>query len=183
MQQGDRNALEELFRRHLPGLRAYVRLRGDGGLRALEESSDIVQSVCREVLAKLDQFQYPNEDGFRRWLFVTAARKIENRYGYYLAEKRDVAREVAVLPADDLVGSYASFCTPSREAVAREELVRIERAFDHLSPSQREVILLSRVIGLEHADVAAAMNRSAGATRALLFRALSRLTELLVEAG
>lgn len=181
MQAGDRDALEELFRRHLPGLRAYVRLRGDRGLRALEESSDIVQSTCRELLAKLERFQYPDEDGFRRWLFVTAARKIKNRYGYYLAERRDVGREVAAASDEALFGSYSSFCTPSRELIARDELERIERGFDRLSSSQREVILLARVIGMPHADVAVAMNRSVGATRALLFRALARLTELMGE--
>jgi RNA polymerase sigma-70 factor (ECF subfamily) len=183
MQGGDREALEELFRRHLPGLRAYVRLHGDGGLRALEESSDLVQSVCREVLGRLDQFRHPGEDGFRRWLFVTAARKIKNRYGYHLAEKRDVGRELPARSAEELFGCYASFCSPSGEAVAREELERIERAFDQLSPRQREVILLSRVMGLAHAEVARAMDRSEGATRALLFRALSRLTELMGQAG
>ena len=40
-------------------------------LRAMESTSDIVQSVCREILQHKDRFQYPGEDGFRRWLYTT----------------------------------------------------------------------------------------------------------------
>ncbi|MCA8975247.1 MAG: hypothetical protein KDC98_11025, partial [Planctomycetes bacterium] len=50
---GDPQAVEELLVRHLPRLRAFVRLRSPFALRARESCSDLVQSVCREVIAKI----------------------------------------------------------------------------------------------------------------------------------
>ena len=76
---GDDAALGELLARHLPGLRAYVRQRTGQAIRARESVSDLVQSVCREVIQHADRFQYGGEVGFKPWLYKTALRKIANR--------------------------------------------------------------------------------------------------------
>ena len=47
-------------------------------LRAKESASDLVQSVCREVLGRLDRFQHGGEAGFRHWLYATALRKVRD---------------------------------------------------------------------------------------------------------
>ena len=86
---GDRRAFNELLALHLPGLRAWIRLRAGPVVRARESASDLAQSVCREVLDHLDRFAYGDEPGFRAWLYTTALRKIMNRHEYYAAEKRD----------------------------------------------------------------------------------------------
>ena len=90
--EGDRDALDALLQHHLPRLRAFVRMRCNGAVRRQESSSDLVQSVCREVLAHADRFRHPDEEGFRRWLFTTALRKIRDRSDYYKAARRDVRR-------------------------------------------------------------------------------------------
>lgn len=184
---GDREAFATLLERHLPALRGYVRLNGGKLLRTRESSTDLVQSVCREVLQHMDRFQHPSEEGFRQWLYVTALRKIRHRYHYYRAEKRDVAREVRLeqqgsTPSDGrLLDCYASFCTPSAEAMAQEQIERIEKAFDALPAADREVILLARVVRLSRTAIGERMGLSEGAVRTRLSRALARLTELLDE--
>ena len=55
---GDGAAMEQLIAQHLPRLRAFVRLRLGPQLAAKESASDIVQSACRDVLARADQFQH-----------------------------------------------------------------------------------------------------------------------------
>ena len=183
LRAGDHEAIEALMGRHLPGLRAYVRVQGGPLLRAKEESTDIVQSVCREVLEKLDRFRYPSEAGFRHWLYTTALRKIRDRYDYYLAAKRDVRRELA--PSDrsqasrELVGVYGTICTPSREAAAREEVARIEEAFDRLPDHYREVLVQSRLLGLSSGEIGQRIGMTANAVRQLLYRATARLASLL----
>ena len=180
LQEGDSDALELLLEQHLPRLRGFVRLHSGGLLRAREESSDIVQSVCREILTHMDRFQYPSEAGFRQWLYLTAVRKIRHRYRYWLTEKRDTDRDVApTVSAVDLVACYGSFCTPSREVAAREEISRIEAAFDRLKEEQREVILLAKVVGLSRAEIGERLGKSEAAVRTMLTRALTRLAELL----
>ena len=62
---------------------------------------------------------------------------------------------------------------------AREEVLRIEQAFEELPENFREVITLSRILGLSHREIAEQTGSTEGATRALLFRALARLSRLL----
>ncbi|HVS19206.1 MAG TPA: sigma-70 family RNA polymerase sigma factor [Planctomycetota bacterium] len=171
--------LEALIERHLPGLRAYVRLRMGPELRARESASDLVQSTCREVLQHAGRFRHGGETGFRHWLYTTAQRKVANRVEYYRAGKRDAAMEVAPGGEESLAALYQTISTPSRGLMTRERIQEIEQAFDGLSEPHREVILLARIVGLGHAQVARTMGRSEQATRSLLHRALAELADRL----
>jgi len=186
--QGDRPAVELLLQRHLPGLRAFIRLRAGPMIRKRESESDLAQSVCREVLEHLDKFQYGDETGFKRWLYTTALRKILHRYEYYAADKRNVMREAqgpaqgATTHGDaSLMDAYRTFSTPSQHAMKREEVERVEKAFDGLRDEQREVISLAHVVGMSRAEIAAQLGKSEGAVRTMLSRALAELAEKLEE--
>lgn len=187
--QGDQPAVDELLNRHLPGLRAFIRLRAGPVIRRRESASDLTQSVCREVLEHLDRFQYGDEAGFKRWLYTTALRKILNRYEYYGAEKRNFMREEAAPEASSHASSanssrplsdyYRTFSTPSQHAMKQEEIERVEKAFDELSDEQREVVTLAHVVGLSRAEIAQQIGKSEGAVRTMLSRALAHLAEIL----
>lgn len=184
--QGDRAAVDVLIQRYLPELRAFVRLRAGPVVRARESSDDIVQSTCREVIEHIDRFQFPSEPAFKQWLYTTALRKILNRNDYYLAQKRDAQREVPLQggsgsSADQqrLFDCYRSFSSPSRHAVLKEELERIERAFEQLPEEYREVITLAHVVGLSRVEIAEQMGKSEGNVRVLLHRALAKMSAIL----
>jgi RNA polymerase sigma-70 factor (ECF subfamily) len=182
---GDRAAIDALIERYLPELHAFVRLRAGAIVRGRESSSDIVQSVCREVIQHMDRFQFPSEPAFKQWLYTTALRKIVNRKDYYLAQKRDVLRDVPMASssgsADDLrlMKCYSNFSSPSRQMMVREEIERIEKAFESLPEEYREVITLAHVVGLSRAEIAAQMGKSEGAVRVLLHRALAKVAARL----
>ncbi|MFT7676274.1 MAG: RNA polymerase sigma-70 factor (subfamily 1) [Planctomycetota bacterium] len=179
---GDRRALEGLLEHHLPALRAYVRLRAGALVRNREASSDLVQSVCREVLERADNFRYPSDAAFRRWLFTTALRKIMDRRKFHLAEKRDVGRDLPIASEGAelaVLQAYGKLTTPSQNAVVKEELERIEAAMDQLSEEQREVVSLSHVVGLSRAQIAEQVGKSEGSVRMLLHRSMARLAVLL----
>lgn len=179
-QAGDVAAQEELLRRNLPRLRAFVRLRADRFLRARESHSDLVQSACREVLGSLDKIKYENEDLFRGWLYTIVVNKLREKARFHRAARRDPAREAPeITDVDGLVGAYSTFVTPSQHAVGAELATRIEAAFEQLDPDHREVITLSRLAGLSTASIAQRMQRSEQAVRSLLSRALVRLSALL----
>jgi RNA polymerase sigma-70 factor (ECF subfamily) len=171
--RGDSAAVDVLLERYLPGLRAFVRLRAGPLLRARESASDLVQSVCREVLEHVDRFQYRSEGLFKQWLFTTAARKLADRCDFVQAQRRDVRRDA---PLDD-AGAEAcrSLLTPSRELIAREEIEATERALLALDDDHREVIVLARVVGLSAKEIGEQMERSETAVRSLLHRALAEL--------
>lgn len=175
---GDERACEALLVRYLPELHAFIRLRMGSRLLARESSEDLVQSVCREVLDDLGEFHYEHERGFKSWLFIQALRKVQDRAKYHTRQKRDVGREVAIDDAQ-LLSGYASFLTPSRVVSQREDVARLEEAFDKLPQDYRDVITWSKLLGMSHAEIGERMNRSETAVRALLYRALVRLGFLL----
>lgn len=189
--KGDVDAVALLLERYLPGLRAWLRLRAGRLLLGKESSSDLAQSVCREILEHVDRYQYRGEAQFKQWLYTTALRKIANRYEHYGADKRDARREVPLAGAGEpegavdpeLLAACRSLVTPSRQATAREELELIERAFELLTEERREVILLSRFVGMTAREIGEQMGRSEEAVRQLLHRALAELAELVARPG
>jgi RNA polymerase sigma-70 factor, ECF subfamily len=175
--RGDATAVDSLLHQHLPGLRAYIRMKAGPRLLALESSSDLAQSVCRDVLQDIGRFQYPGESGFRKWLFTTALRKIADRYEYYTAAKRDVRKDASTAGDDAVLDACRGFYTPSGQAAAREELERLQTALQSLDEEKREVIVLSRLVGSSHAEIAADLGKSEVAVRKLLSRALAELAD------
>lgn len=159
--------------RHLPRLRAFIRLRCGPAIRARESASDLAQSVCREVIEDLDRFDYQGEPAFLGWLFAKALSKVRDRNRYHRAQKRDHGREVSI--ADQ----YATIVTPSRVAGGHEEVQRMEGAFDELPEEYREVIVLRKLADLSYEEVGARLGKSAAAARALCDRAMKRLTWIL----
>lgn len=175
---GDMDALNTLVERHLPALRAFCRLKSDPKLRAREASSDLVQTACRQALQNLDSYEWQGAGSFRNWLFSFAMQKIRNKRQFHDADKRSASHEVHG-GFDALRDSYGTLRTPSRVAIAREEIEALERVMDQLPEDYRDVIVLARIVGLGHSEIAARLGRSEGATRVLLSRALARLATLV----
>lgn len=175
----DDGEIAALLDAHRPALHAFVRLRMGPALAAREHCSDVIQSVCRELLQGRERFEYRGEEAFRAWLFTAATHKILQKARYHKAPPRDVAREVPISVHRELARAYSSCITPSREVSAREQVVAFEAAFDRLSEQDREIIALVRIAGLPHAEVARRLGRTVEGSRTLLRRALVRLSGLL----
>ena len=171
--RGDAIAVDDLLEQFLPGLRTFVRLRAGRLVLDRESAADVVQSACREVLEHLDRFEHGGEEGFRRWLYRAALRKIADRYEYHRAAKRDIGR-AADPPTTSSRGPASLLPSPSEHAMAGEQAERIEAALERLSEDQREIICLSRYAGFSNAEIAAEMGRSDVArTFAVVARAVS----------
>ena len=180
---GDDRAVDKLMAEHLPGLRRFVSRRMGQLAKARETPSDVVQSACREALTHLDRFKYDGDDGFRRWLYTTALRKIQDHHRYWTAQKRDAARDVALegeRASDPRVREFLkTMNTPSRHVSLQEELARLEAVFDELPPRYRDVILFAHVEGLPHAEIAERLGTTESHSRVILSRALARLARLV----
>jgi RNA polymerase sigma factor (sigma-70 family) len=176
---------EGLLERHLPLLKAFLRLHAGSSLLGKESPSDLMQSVCREAVEAAPRFEVRGEAAFRKWLLQRALHKIIDRKRFYGRDKRDTAREVQLresVSQDDAQGLlelYGTFCTPSRDAIANEEVARIERAFGQLDEPQREAVMLCRVAGLSFAEAGEQTGRSPDSVRGLMNRGLARLARLL----
>jgi len=178
---GDRAAREALLRYGMPTLHSYLTRRMGPFLRSLETSADLAQSVAGEVLAELGEFEDRGVAGFRKWLLVRAEHKILKRFRFHRQEKRDATR---TNPLSESVAEHvddADAVSPSARAIGHEEWERMQRLLEKLPDDYREVIVLSRLVGLTPEQVAAKMGRSREAIWSLLSRALARLA-LLAEA-
>jgi RNA polymerase sigma factor (sigma-70 family) len=175
--RGDASAALALLQLYLPRLRAFVRSRLGPELRARESHSDVVQSVCRELIEAKEAFRYEGETAFRGWLFTAALNKVREKVRHHRQERRDVGREepasgAPAVPAD-------SAASPTYAALASERVAVLEAALDMLSDSDREVIGLARLAGLPIADVAVRLGKNVEAARKQLGRALLRLGDEL----
>ena len=184
--QGDVEAVDTLLTRHIPRLEAFVRFRAGHVIRAKESVSDVVQSVCREVLEHVDRYRHGGEVGFRQWLYETALRKINNRYRYWSADKRDAGREASParqLTAADLtlaIENRSPHDSPSEHAIAHEQVERLRDAMLRLTDDEQEIITLSRIVGYSHAQIARELECSEEVARARLCRGLARLADMMV---
>jgi RNA polymerase sigma-70 factor (ECF subfamily) len=179
---GDQKALDTLLEQSLPTVRAFVRAHMGAKLRARESASDVVQSVCRELLTRKDRFQHPSEQAFQAWLLTTARRKVNNRARDLEREKRSPGREAGTLDEDalgELGAAYARVTSPGDRVLRAEEVARLEAAIDQLPEEQREVITLAHLAGLSRGEIAQQMGKTEEAVRAMLHRAKARLALLL----
>jgi len=176
---GSDEAKRELLVRYLPEVYAFVRLRLGPRVLQRESGADVVQSVCREVLQELDEFEYRGERQFRSWLMLMAQRKLADKGRYYARQRRGGGRPEQSLSQAELVAGYRGLLSPSDAAIREEEVERLERAFDRLPPDYREALMLSRFLHLETAEIAQRMGRTEGATRNLVSRAIARLALLM----
>jgi RNA polymerase sigma-70 factor (ECF subfamily) len=179
---GDVASLDALLTRYLPQLHAYVHVRLSAEVRARESSADVVQSVCRDLLAERGRFDFRGEERFRAWLFTTALNKIRDKHRFHRGALRDVRREDEAVSDPDVLLAR-NLLTPSQDAVAAETARGLSEALASLSEDHREVITLARVVGLPHRVIAEVMERSEEAVRQLLGRALFQLTQELHRRG
>ncbi len=159
-------------------LTAFVRVRAGNLVLERESAHDIVQSVCREVVEDLGEFEYRGETAMRNWLFVLATRKLLDRKKFYRRGKRDIGREVG---AEELLRCYGTLATPSQVASAREQLECVETALGRLPATQRDAIAYSRLLGLGYPEIAERMATTEAAVRSLVSRGLARLADELEE--
>ena len=179
-----RVALVERILANLPGLTRFVRRRMGPELSARESASDIVQSTCRELLRSASSFEERGEASFQRWLQSAAEHKLQNRARHWRAQRRageDPPPGAAETDSAVPEARSPSGAGPSEEAVLREEVERLERAFRALEPEYRTVLRRSQIDGASHAELALELGRSSEAVRKLVARALARLATHLTD--
>jgi len=181
--EGDEPALNQLCSVYGERVRRMIRFRLDPKLRSKLDSVDIVQDALILALDGLKGFTYRNEGDFLRWLSRIAENKLRDISDKFHADKRDVHKEIPF--QEEGGGAKGGFVgaagpigntTPSVIVGRKEALDRLERALDELKPEYKEIIVLKKIEGLSHAEIAERLGKNAGAVRMLLARAMAALT-------
>lgn len=180
--QGDEAAMNQLCSVYGERVRRLIRLRLDQKLRPKLDSIDVVQDALILALEGLQDFTYRNEGDFLRWLAKIAENKLRDIWDKFHADKRDVYKEIPFKETDSTESGFVGAAgpigntTPSLIMRKAESLDRLEKALDKLKPEYKEVIVLKRIEGLSHAEIADRLGKNKGAVRMLLARAMAALT-------
>ena len=152
----------------------------DRELRGKVGPSDLVQETLLEAKRDFRQFQGHSERELLAWLHRLLLNNLSDTVrSYRCTAKRNIAREVPLegngsvaLVADALVDPDRS---PSSQAAALEEIVRVREVVAGLPEDYRTVITLRHAESCTFAEIAQRMNRSVQAVHALWSRAIVRL--------
>ena len=181
--EGDQPAIDQLCRVYGERVRRIIRLRLDQKLRPKLDSVDVVQDALILALGGLKGFTYRNEGDFLRWLSRIAENKLHDILKKFHADKRDIRKEISFKQEGRSTDSRfygavepISTTTPSVIMRKKEALDRLEKALDTLKPEYKKVIVLKRIEGLSHAEIAERLSKSTNAVPMLLFRAMAALT-------
>ena len=181
--EGDQPAIDRLCRIYGERVRRIIRFRLDQKLRSKLDSVDIVQDALILALRGLKDFKYQNDGDFLRWLAKIAENKLYDIYKKFHADKRDIRKEISFKQEASNTdvrfnGPTEPMCTTTPSVIMRkkEALDRLEKALDTLKPEYKEVIVLKKIEGLSHVEIAERLGKSTNAVPTLLYRAMAALT-------
>lgn len=167
--QHDRAAFATLYRRYLDRVYGYAFYQlGDH-----HDAEDATERIFLAAMRALPQFRDKGST-FRAWLFRIARNTIANAH-----------RSRARRPAERLADAFerpAPDADPAGLVALADELREVRRAVRQMSDDRRQVILLRFVDDLATAEIAQVLDRSPGAIRVLLHRALRDLAARLEHA-
>ena len=165
-QGGEVEAFGELYQRYLDLIYRYIRVRVAED-RIAEDLTEVVFLRSFEVLGRYKERGRP----FSAFLYQVARNLLVDHY-------RQRKEEVSIEDANQMAASAPAV---DEQVIQSERIREIGHALTSLPPDYQEVIRLRVILALSTADVAAWMNRSEGAIRVLLHRALTTLRNQLVE--
>ena len=165
---GDIEAFGELYSRYLDPIYRYVHSRVNEDLTA----EDLTEEVFIRAFKALDKYK---ERGlpFSAYLYRVTKNLLVD---LYRRNKEEIALEEAKhIPAPDI--------TMDESLIRAEKHSILGQAYKRLPTDYQEIIRLRIILGLSTSETAVWMERSEGATRVLLHRALNALRELMLNDG
>lgn len=177
--EGKQEGLDALLERHIPWLQGQVRKRLSPELRGKADTHDYVQDAVVKFLRYAPRFTISDEAPFRALLLKVVESTLLNRYRWFTARRRQMARE-RPLPADTVLTldpPQQVSKTPSQSASRHEEEAWIRLSMEFLDPDDREVIVLREWDGLSYPEIAARVDITADAARMRHNRAMGRLSD------
>jgi RNA polymerase sigma-70 factor (ECF subfamily) len=168
---GDGRARDELLALIHPLVLKYCRARLGRQESLMGSADDVAQDVCMAVVSALPNYQLKGLS-FRAFVYGIAAHKVTDAFR---AIGRNRAEPVADLPDGPMTADG-----PEHQLLAAELSARLGALLGHLTPRQREVLVLRLAVGLSAEETAQAVRSTPGAVRVTQHRALGRLRRILL---
>ncbi len=156
---------EEALRRHEREIMRFLtRMTGDR-----EDALDLFQETWLRAYRAYAQLD--SEDGLRPWLFRIASNLCRNR-------ARDRARRSRVLTDSDGASPHEPAVQVAVH-LAPDGVVDLKRELRNLPARQGQAFVMRKIIGLDYAEISAALGCSEESARASLYQALRKLKALM----
>ena len=184
---GDYNESEfaNLLRAECDGLKRRISRRIPWSMRSLIDADDVLQHACVDAFHAFGTVRFENRAALSGWFATIARRALIDTIRALRAEKRGGRwRPVRYLDpnqslSDLFLRLHQTSITPSRQAVARECLERLEKAVVELPDHYRLVVELYDLQQQTIEEVACRLGRSIGAAFMLRNRAHRMLASML----
>jgi RNA polymerase sigma-70 factor (ECF subfamily) len=158
---GDASALAAICERLYPRIYRYVSYK-------VEDRRD-AEDLAGEVFVRMLSAIRNQTGNLEAWLFRIAGNVLTDHY------RKRAVRSGEVELTEEIAGGS----DPGAAVERKLDGDRLRKGLRALTEEQRETVILRFVIGYDHEEVAKMMGRSAGAVRALQFRALAALKDVL----
>jgi RNA polymerase sigma factor (sigma-70 family) len=170
-QAGDADALNDLFRRHVPLLSRWARGRLPGWARDGADTHDLVQETVLQTFRNMRGFEPRGKGALLAYLRQALLNRVRN-------EIRRVSRRPTIEQLDERAPAHES--SPLQLAIRQQQRERYERALSRLKDSDRELIVARLELGMTYEEMAEALGKpSWNAARMAVVRALIRLASEL----
>ena len=160
-QQGDRDALEELYLIHFDRIYSYLHV----SVGNRHDAEDLTTQTFLKMLEKIGSFKWQSAP-FSAWLFRIAHNLAID---HFRSRRRwQPEEEVPEPPGEEEPSAELT----AMQTIGRESMLKL---IEHLSPEQQQVLTLKFVFNLPNAEVAAILDKTEGAIKSLQHRALVSL--------
>jgi RNA polymerase sigma-70 factor (ECF subfamily) len=181
LKEGDARAQREAWDAYYLVVYRYALTRG-ARRHCAEDAEEITRDAFLRAFQSIDGFE--EKASLRTWLLVLAKnaaidfyRAPRNHYEYRLPESEPLCLRESTVPyghdgpadGDGALGAL----------LRQETRYQVRRQFAQLSEEQRTVINHRLIAGMSTTETAEQMQRTEGATKMLLLRAIKRLTDLV----
>jgi RNA polymerase sigma-70 factor (ECF subfamily) len=168
-QQGDREALEELYLIHFDRIYSYLHV----SVGNRHDAEDLTTQTFLKMLEKIGSFRWQSAP-FSAWLFRIAHNLAMD---HFRSRRRWQPEEEVPEPVGDAEPSAE---LAAMQTIGRESMLKL---IERLSPEQQQVLTLKFVFNLPNAEVAAILDKTEGAIKSLQHRALVSLQKQIARQG
>src|SRR5947208_10275998 len=166
-QQGNRDALEELYLLHFDRIYSYLHM----SVGNRHDAEDLTTQTFLKMLESIGRFRWQSAP-FSAWLFRIAHNLAMD---HFRANRRwQPEEEVPEPPGDEEPSAEAA----AMQTIGRESMLKL---IERLSPEQQQVLTLKIVFNLPNAEVGAILEKTEGAIKSLQHRALVSLQKQIQE--
>ena len=155
VEEGDRDAVNQLLALHRGYLKRIIDVRLDPCLRGRIDPSDIVQETLVVASRRIKDFLSRRPTSFRIWLRRKALERLIDERRFHRRQKRDVANEVIFNDASSMAIAQGFMGgSASCRAMRHELLNQVRSVMEQLSATDREVLLLRHAEELSNEEAA-----------------------------